>query len=288
MTRKTLELAERSNMRQLFKTVLAGCLAGGLMTGAAMAAADGKSEAVKPTSKDHPLEEIWSGYHFSKKGTKETQDNDFDNPGNLWLEQGEELWSKVDGEEKKSCQSCHNDAAKSMKGVATRYPVYFPPWKKLINLEQRINLCREKQMKAKAYKWKSNELLGITIYVARQSLGMPQAVVLDDKTKPFWEKGKAHYYKRRGQLDMACAHCHEANYGKKIRSNTLTQGQANGFPTYRLKWGKPGSIQRRFKGCNKQVRAKPYKMGSDEYVNLEHYVRWRGQGLPIETPSVRP
>ena len=274
-------------MGRFFKMALAGMLAGVLMTGGAMAAADGKSEPVK-NGDDHPLPEVWSGYKFSKVGTQQTQDDEFDNPANLWTEQGAAIWSKVDGDEKKACQSCHNDAKASMKGVATRYPVYFEPWKKLINLEQRINLCRTKFMKAKAYKWKSNDLLGITIYVAKQSNGMPSAIEVNAKNKPFWEKGKAHYYKRRGQLDMACAHCHEKYFGQKLRSNTLTQGQANGFPTYRLKWGKPGSIQRRFKGCNKQVRAKPYKMGSDEYVNLEHYVRWRGNGLPNETPSVRP
>ena len=75
--------------------------------------------------------------------------------------------------------------------------------------------------------------------------------------------------------------------GNKIRANTLSEGHSNGFPTYRLKWQKPGSIHRRFRGCNKQVRSKPYGYGSDEYVNLELYVAWRGRGLSVETPAVR-
>ncbi len=273
-------------MGRIIKMALAGLVASMLMSGAAMAAGDGKTAPVK-NSDDHPLPEVWSGYKYAKPETQATQDDDFENPANLWTEQGEALWSEVDGTEKKSCQSCHNKASASMKGVSTRYPVYYGPWKKLINLEQRINLCRTKFMKAKAYKWKSNELLGMTIFVASQSKGMPTAIEVTAETKPFWEKGKEHYYKRRGQLDMACAHCHEKYPGGQLRSNVLSQGQANGFPTYRLKWQRPGSIQRRFKGCNKQVRAKPYKMGSDEYINLEHYVRWRGNGLPVETPSVR-
>jgi len=273
-------------MGRFIKMALAGLLASVLMGGAAIAAPDGKSAPIK-NGDDHPLPEVWSGYKWATGETQETQDDEFENPANLWTEQGETIWSKVDGSEKKACQSCHNDAKASMKGVATRYPVYYAPWKKLINIEQRINLCRTKFMKAKPFKWKSNDLIGITIYVAKQSNGMPMSIVVNEQTKPFWEKGKAHYYKRRGQLDMACAHCHEKYPGGQLRSNILTQGQANGFPTYRLKWGKPGSIQRRFKGCNKQVRAKPYKMGSDEYINLEHYVKWRGNGLPNETPSVR-
>jgi sulfur-oxidizing protein SoxA len=67
----------------------------------------------------------------------------------------------------------------------------------------------------------------------------------------------------------------------------LSQGQSNGFPTYRLKWQKLGSLHRRFRGCNKQVRAKPYGYGSDEYVNLELFVASRGNGLPVETPAIR-
>jgi sulfur-oxidizing protein SoxA len=67
----------------------------------------------------------------------------------------------------------------------------------------------------------------------------------------------------------------------------LTQGMANGFPTYRLKWQKVGSIHRRFRGCNKNIRSTPYAYGSDEYVNLEVYLSHKGNGLPLETPAVR-
>ena len=73
----------------------------------------------------------------------------------------------------------------------------------------------------------------------------------------------------------------------QIRSDMLSQGQSNGFPTYRLKWQGIGSLHRRFKGCMKQVRAVPYKVGSDEFVALETYLSYRGVGLPVETPAVR-
>ena len=77
---------------------------------------------------------------------------------------------------------------------------------------------------------------------------------------------------RRGQLDLACSHCHVDNAGNMIRANTLSEGQGNGFPTYRLKWQKVGSLHRRFRGCNKQVRSNErIKYGADEYVNLELY-----------------
>jgi sulfur-oxidizing protein SoxA len=198
-----------------------------------------------------------------------------------------ELWDAVDGEAGKACASCHDDAAESMAEVGASYPVYYEPRGKLINIEQRINLCRTENMKAKAWKWESRELLSMTAFVRNQSRGKPVAVKINGPAAPFYEKGKAFYYQRRGQLDMACKNCHEDNAGNMIRANLLSQGQSNGFPTYRLKWQKVGSLHRRFRGCNKQVRATPYKAGSDEYVNLELYLADRGRGLLIEAPAVR-
>ena len=174
-----------------------------------------------------------------------------------------------------------------MKGVGARYPVLDEGLGKLKNVEQQINICREKNMEAAPYKWESKEMLSMTSFVNHQSLGMPMDVKVDGAAAPFFEKGKAFYYERRGQLDMGCKHCHEDNAGNMIRANTLSQGQGNGFPTYRLKWQKPGSLHRRFRGCNKQVRSTPFGYGSDEYVNLELYVKYRGRGLPVETPAVR-
>ena len=228
-----------------------------------------------------------SGYTFAKGETRAIQDDDFENPAMLWVDSGGELWEQVEGEAGKSCASCHGEASEAMAQVGASYPVFFEPWKKLINVEQRINLCRTENMKATAWKWESRELLSMTAFVRHQSRGKPVNVKIDGPAAPFYEKGKDFYNQRRGQLDMACKNCHEDNAGNMIRANLLSQGQSNGFPTYRLKWQKIGSLHRRFRGCNKQVRSTPYKAGSDEYVNLELYLANRGRGLPVETPAVR-
>lgn len=257
----------------------------GIMLAGYAWAADGKSKPIEPESKDHPLSEIWSGYHFMTMESQDMQDDDFENPGMAWYDIGEANWSEADGEAGKSCAECHK--VEDMKGVAARYPIYDEKLKKLMNVEERVNYCRENYMKAKAWKYDSNDMLGMAIFVNAQSRGMPRSVKIDGPAAEYFKKGKEFYYERRGQLDMACAHCHEKYYGQQIRMNILTQGQSNGFPTYRLKWQKPGSLHRRFAGCNKQVRSKPFKRGSPEYMALELYLAWRGQGLPIETPAVR-
>ena len=111
----------------------------------------------------------------------------------------------------------------------------------------------------------------MTAYVKNQSRGEPVTVQTDGPMKPWFDKGKEIYYTRVGQLDMACSSCHEGYYGQQIRADRLSQGQTNGFPTYRFKWQKIGSLHRRFKGCMKNIRATPYKVGSDEFLALELY-----------------
>ena len=227
-----------------------------------------------------------SGYLFSAQETRDMQDDDFNNPGFLWVERGEAAWNKVEGAAGKSCAACHGDV-KSMRSVATSYPKVDTRLGKLLDLEQRINNCRTEHMQAPALAWESDALLGLTALVKLQSRGMPVKVAIEGPAKSYWERGKAFYYTRRGQLGLACSNCHEDNEGKMLRADPLSQGQSNGFPTYRLAWQKLGSIQRRFQECNSQVRAEPYPLGADEYVALELFVASRGQGLPIETPSVR-
>ena len=235
----------------------------------------------------YQVEDRRSGYTYAEPETRAMQDDDIANPAMIMVDVGEELWGKVDGEAGKACASCHNDATESMKGVAASYPKLDKKLGKLQAISHRVNTCRTERMKAKAWKWESTQMLGMTSYIRYQSRDMPMTVKVDGEYAPFFEKGKEFYYQRRGLLDMACSHCHEDNAGVMIRANLLSEGQSNGFPTYRLKWQKVGSLHRRFRGCNSNIRAQPYARGSEEYTNLELYVAWRGRGLPIEAPSVR-
>jgi sulfur-oxidizing protein SoxA len=228
-----------------------------------------------------------SGYTYREPEQQAIQNDDFANPGMIMVDDGASLWSKVDGANGKSCASCHNDAAKTMKGIGAHYPVFDKELGKMKNLEQQINSCRKDRMKAKPYKYESAKLLAMTTFVRHQSRGLPMSVSVDGDAKPFFEKGKEIYHRRVGQLDMSCANCHVENSGNKARADTLSEGQSNGFPTYRSKWQKVGSIHRRFRGCMKNIRATPFKYGSDEYVNLELYLAWKGRDLLVETPSYR-
>src|SRR3546814_18631184 len=92
----------------------------------------------------------------------------------------------------------------------------------------------------------------------------------------WWEKGKEIYYTRFGQLNLACASCHEENNGRYIRADHLSQGNVNGFPTYRLKQANMVSLQNRFRGCIRDTRAEFTAAFSDELIDRESDVEGKG------------
>ncbi len=221
-----------------------------------------------------------SGHDFITPGLKAMQADDFGNPGMLWVSQGQELWVKVDGKAGKSCASCHGDIS-SMKGIA--YPKREADGR-LVNLELRIERCRTERMQAAALGYESNALLALTAAIRNESRGLPVSIPED---RAALDAGEAYFRARRGRLNLACANCHEQSVGKKLRDETISQGQTNGFPTYRVRWEKLGSVHRRFQDCNESIGAEPEPLGSQTYIALEWFLAWRGRGLPIETPSVR-
>ena len=233
-----------------------------------------------------PLSELKSGSAFLGADLRSLQNDDFANPGTLWLERGEKLWSEPAGKKKQSCAGCHQDAKASMRGVAARYPKV-DSGGKLANLEGRINACRTEHQGAEPFKYESEELLAITAYVARQSRGMPLNASIDGPARAHFDAGQKAYQLRRGQMNLSCAHCHEANWGKRLLSETISQGHPNGYPVYRMEWQTMGSLERRLRACLSGIRAEMLPYGSPEYLDLELYLAWRAQGLPVETPGVR-
>jgi len=236
----------------------------------------------------HPIAEIYSGWHYRTKETRALEADSFANPGMLGVEEGEEIWNTAEGSEGKSCASCHDDAAVSMQGVGAAYPKWDADSGRPINVEGRINKCRVENMGAEPYKFDKGGQKPLTAYIKHQSLGMPVELDLAaGEMQSWWEKGKETYYLRTGQLNLSCASCHEKNHGKYIRADHLSQGNVNGFPTYRLKQNKLISLHNRFRGCIRDTRAEFPDAFSDVLMGLEVYTTWRGTGLSVETPAVR-
>jgi sulfur-oxidizing protein SoxA len=244
--------------------------------------------AAQTYAADIPQQQRRSGYSFMAPDTKAMQDDDTANPGMLWVLDGEALWNQRIGAADKACSDCHGDAKASMKGVAARYPAFDKALGRPVDLEQRINLCRTERQQATALDYESHDLLALTAFITHQSRGMPIAPANDPQLAPFLEKGHELFTQRQGQLNLACANCHDDNWDKHLAGSAITQGQPTGYPMYRLEWQTLGSLQRRLRSCMTGIRARAFSYGAPELVELELYLMSRAAGMPIETPAVRP
>jgi len=175
-------------------------------------------------------------------------------------------------------------------GIAQNYPYWDKKAQKVKTFEAELNQCRKKNGE-KPLKWKKGKLAQLSAYLKDTSRGKKIHVVVpnDKGAIAAYEDGKQFYFARRGQLNFSCAHCHFDAAGKYIRANILSAGigQATNFPVYRSKWGGLGTMHRRYGGCNKQVRAKPFKAQGKEYTNLEYFHTYMSNGYKLNAPSNR-
>jgi sulfur-oxidizing protein SoxA len=235
-----------------------------------------------------PQSERQSGYGFMSAQTKAIQDDDTANPGMLWVLDGEALWNQKQGTADKACADCHGDAKSGMKGVAARYPAFDTALGRPVTLEQRINLERARHQEAGPLPYESHDLLALTAFIAKQSRGVAISTSDDPQLAPFVAKGRGLFMRRQGQLNLACANCHDDNWDKHLAGSAVTQGQPTGYPEYRLEWQTLGSLERRLRGCITGVRAQAYDFGAPELVELELYLMTRAKGMTMESPAVRP
>jgi sulfur-oxidizing protein SoxA len=207
-------------------------------------------------------------------------------PYELNLEKGEALFNTpfANG---KSYADCFD---KGGIAIAHRYPFFDAESGEVITLEGSINACRAINGE-QPLGWEKGDIADISAYMHYTSRGQVINVVVPDNPGAMaaYERGKNHFYAKRGQLNMACADCHVYYSGNKIRADLLSPalGHTSGFPVYRSKWGGLGTLHRRYGGCNQQVRAKAYKPQSDEYKALQYFHTYMSNGLEINGPSAR-
>jgi sulfur-oxidizing protein SoxA len=175
-------------------------------------------------------------------------------------------------------------------GIRQNYPYFDTDRGEVITLELAINECREANGEKKL-KWKKGPIANISAYMAYTSRGNVFDIKIPDDPRAVaaYERGKKHFYQKRGQLNMACADCHKFYAGMKVRADLLSPalGQLTHFPVYRSKWGGIGTTHRRYGGCNKQVRAKDYPAQSEEYRALEYFHTYMSNGLAVNGPGAR-
>jgi L-cysteine S-thiosulfotransferase len=218
---------------------------------------------------------------------KSEQDDLTLNRGMLWVDQGATLWNTPTGPTDKACVTCHQAPETAMRGVAARFPKVDAATGQLVNLEGRINACRNDHLATPPLAYESNELLGLTAFIAFQSRGLKPNVNIAGAAQPWFEQGQSAWVQRQGQLNVACSQCHDDNVGRKLRGDTVSSGVGTGYPAYRLEWQGLGSLHRRLKACQLGVRAIQFDQGAPEYLAIELYLAWRAKDLTLEAPVLR-
>ncbi len=207
-------------------------------------------------------------------------------PYELNISNGEDLFNTPFKNGKTYASCFPNDGI----GVAHLYPFFDPKSGSIMTLELAINECRAANGE-EPLKWNKGPIADISAYMHYTSRGETINIQIpnDPRALEAYERGKNHFYAKRGQMNMACADCHVWNAGNKIRADILSPalGHTTHFPVYRSKWGGMGTLHRRYGGCNKQVRAKPHKSQSDEYRALEYFHTYMSNGLESNGPGAR-
>jgi len=211
----------------------------------------------------------------------------------IFVDKGEQLFNKKFANGKGFADCFPN----YKKGIRQNYPYFDTKSGQVVTLESAINKCL-KDNGEKPYKTKTGNIAYVSAYLAFLSRGNKLNIKVpnDPKAMAAYNRGKKHFYAKRGQLNISCADCHYHYAGSKIRADILSPalGHPTGFPVYRNKWAGEsdkgdgmGTLHRRYGGCNKQVRAKPFKAQSDEYKALEYFHTYMSNGLEVNGPSQR-
>ncbi|MFM8766711.1 MAG: sulfur oxidation c-type cytochrome SoxA, partial [Rubrivivax sp.] len=272
---------------------LAQCQA--LLRSLALAATCALASSTWAADRAIPLGALRSGIEFAGGDVKALQADPAANPAQLWIERGRALWQERPVPAKarpgtsttgSACQDCHA-SPRDLRGVAASFPKLHAVSGQLFNLEDQIRHCRAEHQALPAPHHESDDLLALTLLLTQASAGVPLHTPLSPALQPHWRAGEAIFMRRQGQLNLACGHCHDRHWGRRLYTDPLSQGHPNGYPLYRLEWQKPGSLERRLRSCFFGVRADIPPWGDLAMRQLSLYLKWRAEGLPIEVPAVR-
>jgi sulfur-oxidizing protein SoxA len=176
-------------------------------------------------------------------------------------------------------------------GIRQTYPQFDATTGQVVTLDVALNQCREANGE-KPFDYSKDDMAALTAYMAFTSRGKPMDITIpnDPRALAAYTKGKEYFYTRRGQLNFSCASCHVQNPGNHIRSEVLAPalGIMNAMPIYRSAWSGMGTVSRRLRSCNSQVRATSLKAESEEYRDVEYFLSYMANGLPISGPGARP
>jgi len=201
------------------------------------------------------------------------------------IDKGRKLW-ETPFKNGKTYADCLPNGGKQIAG---NFPMFDEAKGKVVTLHDALNACRTANGE-EAYKVSDMKTMGLlTAYMRTLSDGMLMNIKVEGpKATAAYEDGKKTFFSRAGQLNFACSSCHVQNAGNRLRSELISPaiGQAVHWPVFR---GGDNlvSLQSRYEGCFKSVRAISAPQGGDKLNNLEYFHSSLSNGLPMKASVFR-
>ena len=201
------------------------------------------------------------------------------------IDRGHELWEQpfANGN---TFASCFENGGRNVAGL---YPYYDVASDRVVTFEMALNQCLRSNGEPELDYDNRNTMGVLTTYARTLSDGMMMNVKVDSPgARKKYEAGRAFYFRRIGQHNLACASCHLTYAGFYFRDELLspTIGQAVHFPVFR-----GGeflyTLQMRYQRCMEAVRAEPFAAGSEELNNLEYFHSYLNNGLRLKAAVYR-
>lgn len=278
--------------QQIIMKLLAGVAGLGIALGAATAHASPESDRqalVRYYTAKYPnvkVEDYVYGALAFDPDSKEQYDAIMEFPPfESQVEAGRKLW-ETPFKNGKTYASCLPNGGKQIAG---NYPMFDEAKGKVVTLQDAINDCRVANGE-EAYKLNDMKTIGtLTAYMRTLSDGMLMNIKVESpKATAAYEDGKKAFFSRKGQLNFACASCHVQNAGTRLRSEVISPaiGQTVHWPVFRG-GDTLVTLQQRYEGCYKMIRAVPVAQGSAAMNNLEYYHSAMSNGLPLKASVFR-
>jgi L-cysteine S-thiosulfotransferase len=180
----------------------------------------------------------------------------------------------------KSFASCFPNGGKR---IAATYPQFDTPSRMIVTLETALNRCLVLHGEAPINMSDVATMAPLLAYARSLSDGQKLNVrVASPPAKDRFDAGRRFFHQRIGQQNYACASCHVQYAGATYGNAGLAPavGQAVTWPRIQP-GGALRTLHEQFQRCMQRSGAEPFAVGADEFNNLEYYLSYLSNGLPL-------
>jgi sulfur-oxidizing protein SoxA len=200
------------------------------------------------------------------------------------LEEGRRIWQRKfkDG---RTLAGCFPNGGRRIAGA---YPQYDARLKRVVTLETAINQCLKSHKESLLDVDDAKTMGAVTAYVRSLSDGQKIAVRVPAAAEDRFQEGRRLYFTRMGQQNYACASCHVQGAGKRFAELTLSPPTGQAAHATVIRNGLAIGLQARIRECLERMGAAPFAAGSEELNNVEYFLSYLSNGLPLKANPWRP